>query len=210
MEERLKLLSRLMQAGMASVAVGGLVTWNLTWVPASLMSLLVSEIPSILRRDLKLVLPIELNFLVVLALFLHVIGGFAGFYDDVPGWDHLTHGFSASLVAMLGLVAVTTIDKYVDSIYLPRRFLVFFILMFTMAFGVVWEIMEFSVDQMLGTRMQYSLDDTMRDLLFDTFGGFIVAFVGSHYLKYTEKEHFLEPLDIEGARIRISEVVKRV
>lgn len=210
MEERLRLLSRAMQAGMASVAVAGVLTGNLTWVPASVVSLFVSEVPSILRKDLKLVLPVELNFLVVLALFLHVVGGFSGFYDDVPGWDHITHGFSASLVAMLGFVAVVTLDKYVDSICLPPRFLVFFLVMFTMAFGVLWEIMEFATDQLLGSRMQYGLDDTMRDLLFDCFGGFIVASIGAHYLRHTTPEHFLEPLDIEEAKERLAKIIKKV
>lgn len=209
MEERLRLLSRLMQAGMLSVAIAGVITWNLTWLPASLVSLLVSSVPSMLRKDLKLVLPVELNFWIVLALFLHVVGGFSGFYDSLPGWDHVTHALSASLVAALGFVAVVTIDKYVDSIFLPRQFLFFFIIMFTMAFGVLWEIMEFATDQLTGSRLQYGLDDTMRDMLFDIFGGFIVAFIGTHYLKHTDPEHFALSLDFDEARKRVAGIVRK-
>lgn len=209
MEERLRLLSRAMQAGMLAVAVAGIASRNLTWVPAALISFLVSEIPSVVRKDLHLVLPVELNLWIVLALFLHVVGGFSGFYDNVPGWDHVTHALSASLVAALGFVAVVTVDKYAPSIYLPRSFLVFFIVMFTMAFGVLWELMEFANDQLTGSKLQYSLDDTMLDLLFDSFGGFVVAFAGAHYLTHTTPDHFVEALNVEEAKERMMQFIER-
>jgi hypothetical protein len=205
MEERLRLLSRGMQAAMLGVAVAGIATGNLTWVPAAVVSLLMSGIPSLVRRDLAIVLPFELNFLIVLALFLHVVGGFSGFYDNVPGWDHVTHIMSSSLIAALGFVAVVTVDKYLDSIFLPRPFLTFFIVMFTMAFGVLWELMEFANDQLTGSHLQYSLEDSMVDLIFDGFAGFIVAALGAYYLTHTAHEHFAKPLDIDVARQRISE-----
>jgi len=209
MEERLKLASRAMQAGMLGVALAGLVTANFTWVPSAVFSLFVSVIPSLIRRDLGIVLPVELNFWIVLALFLHVVGGFSGLYDNVTGWDHITHMMSASLVAALGFVAVVTIDKYVDSIYLPRPFLAFFIAMFTMAFGVLWEFMEFANDQLLGTRLQYSLDDTMVDMMFDAFGGFVVAIAGTYYLTHTTHERFVRALDVDEAKERLKTRIAR-
>jgi uncharacterized membrane protein len=112
---------------------------------------------------------------------------------------------SSSLIAALGFVAVVTVDKYLDSIFLPRPFLTFFIVMFTMAFGVLWELMEFANDQLTGSHLQYSLEDSMVDLIFDGFAGFIVAALGAYYLTHTAHEHFAKPLDIDVARQRISE-----
>lgn len=206
MEKRLKLVSRAMQVGMVGVALAGVVTDNPTWVPAAVVSLFVTAIPALLRRDLGLVLPVELNFWIVLALFLHLAGGFSGFYDHVPGWDHITHMISASLVAALGFVVVVTIDKYVESIFLPRPFPALFIIMFTMAFGVLWEFMEFASDQLMGTMMQYSLDDTMVDMMFDAFGGFIVAALGEYYLTHASNEHFVTPLKIDEVKVRRSKL----
>ena len=207
MEERLKWVSRAMQAGMVGVALAGIVTDNPTWVPAAVVSLFVTAIPALLRRDLGLVLPVELNFWIVLALFMHVVGGFSGFYDHVPGWDHITHMISASLVAALGFVVVVTIDKYVESIFLPRPFPALFIIMCTMAFGVLWEFMEFANDQLAGTMLQYSLDDTMVDMMFDAFGGFIVAAMGEYYLTHASQEHFVTPLNVDKAKIRRSKLI---
>lgn len=205
----LKLLSRLMQAAIVGVAVAGIATGNLTWVPAAVFSLVVSFVPALLRRDLKMVLPLELNFWIVLALFLHVVGGFSGFYDSVPGWDHLTHAMSASLIAALGFVVVVTIDKYVEAIHLPRPFLAFFIIMFTMAMGVLWEIMEYSNDVLIGTHLQYGLTDTMVDLLFDGFAGFVVGIVGAHYLVRVTPEHFVENLHMDQAKDKIAGIIRK-
>ncbi|MEW5748268.1 MAG: hypothetical protein AB1793_05725 [Candidatus Thermoplasmatota archaeon] len=208
MEEKLRLMSRGMQAGMLGVVVGGLVTDNLTWIPAAVASLAISEVPSLLRRDLSIVLPVELNLWIVLALFLHVVGGVSGFYDSLPGWDHLTHAMSSSLVAALAFVAVVALDKYVESIYLPSGFLALFILIFTMAMGVSWELMEYSFDSVAGTYMQYSLSDTMLDLLFDCFAGFVVASYGAYYLEHTKRDHFVESLQLDAARDRIAAAIR--
>lgn len=209
MGAKLKLASRAMQAGMLGVALAGVLTANYTWLPASVLCLFVSVIPSILRRDLEIVLPFELNFWIVLALFLHVIGGFSGFYDNVPYWDHITHAMSASLIAALGFVVVVSVDKYVETIHLPRPFLVLFIIMFTMAFGVIWELMEFLNDQIFGTRLQYDLDDTMVDMMFDAFGGFIVGIAGYHYLTNTTPEHFVEEMKVDKAKNKISGMLEK-
>lgn len=200
-----------MQAGMFAIGLAGIVTGNITWLPAAFISLFVSEIPSILARDLKLVLPFQFNFLIVFALFLHVVGGFYGFYDDIPWWDHLTHAMSASLVAALGLVFVVSIDRYVESIYLPRPFLAFFIVMFTMAFGVLWELMEFATDQLTGSFLQYSLDDSILDLMFDGFAGFFVAAATTHYIsKHTTPEKLVESFDVIGAGQKLKDVADKL
>ncbi len=209
MKEGLKLASRAMQAGMVGLAISGLLMREYTYIPAALIAVFISTLPSVIRRDLNLVLPVELNFWIVLALFVHIVGSFSGFYDNLPGWDHLTHAMSASLVAALGFVVVTAVDKYADSIYLPPAFIALFIIMFTMAIGVIWELTEYLVDELTGNHLQYSLTDTMRDLLFDTIGGLLVASVGSFYLTHTSIDHFVDTLQVDKAKERVKEVLER-
>lgn len=194
---------------MVAVVIAGLATQNYAWVPAAIIALFVSAIPAILKRDLDLVLPPELNFWIVLALFLHVVGGFSNFYNDLPGWDHLTHLMSASLIGAIGFVLVVIADKYVDTIFLPPRFLAMFIVILTMAIGVIWEIMEFTNDSLLHTHLQYGLDDTMRDLFFDGVAGFVVAFIGSRYLRRMTAEHFVESMNIDRAKEKILGIIQR-
>lgn len=209
LKERLRLASRAMQAGMVGLALSGIVTREFTYVPVAIVVLAMSELPSLVRRDLKIVLPVELNFLIVLALFTHIVGSFSGFYDNLPGWDHLTHAMSASLIAALGFIVVVTIDKYAETIYLPRAFLALFIVMLTMAVGVIWELMEFIVDLATGSHLQYSLDDTMRDLLFDTIGGLLVASAGAYYLSHTSVDHFVESMQMSAAKEKVGAIIEK-
>lgn len=209
MDRSLKLMSRGMQTGIVGLAFSGVVTGELTYVPAAIAALLISALPALIRRDLKLVLPVELNFWIALALFLHVLGSFSGFYDNLPGWDHLTHAMSASLIAALGFVVVVAIDKYAESIFLPRAFLVLFIVMFTMAVGVIWEIVEYMIDSLTTSHLQYSLEDTMKDLLFDTIGGLLIASAGAYYLNHTAIDHFVETLHVPEARAKFGEMIER-
>ena len=193
---------------MVAVVIAGVVTDNKTWVPAAVVSLIVTLIPAALKRDLNLVLPPELNFWIVLALFLHVVGGFSNFYNDVPGWDHLTHMMSASLIGGLGLVIVVIVDKYFDSIFLPPRFLALVIVLITMAIGVFWEIMEYANDVLVGTELQYGLDDSMLDLFFDGAAGFVVAFVGARYLSLAAADRFVDTMQIDQVKDKIKELVQ--
>ena len=209
MRRSLKFASRVMQGGMVALAISGVLAGELTYVPAALIAIFVSELPSIFRRDLKIVLPIELNLWIVTALFVHVLGSFSGFYDNVPGWDHLTHAMSASLIAALGFILVASIDKYAESIYLPRVFLALLIVMLTMGVGVIWEIMEYLIDSATGSHLQYSLDDTMRDLFFDTIGGIVVAIGGAYYLSHTTLDHFVEGFQMSAAKDRVSLMIER-
>ena len=209
MRARLKLASRAMQAAMVALAVAGVLTGELTYVPAALVSILMSELPSLFRRDLKIVLPVELNLWIVTALFIHVLGSFSGFYDNLPGWDHLTHAMSASLIAALGFILVASIDKYAESIYLPPAFLALLIVMLTMAVGVVWELMEYLIDTTTGSHLQYSLDDTMKDMLFDTIGGLLVAAGGAYYLSHTSLDHFVDRFEMSTAKDKVEEIIER-
>jgi len=198
-DEHLRLMSRLMQLAFFVIIIGAVITDNYVWIPAALISLLISFIPNMIRRSIHLTLPLELNFIIVLALFLHTAGGTIGLYESTSWWDHLTHGFSGFLVASLGFISVVIIDKYADTIYLPPKFLAFFIFMLTIAFGVVWEITEFVNDQLTGSVMQFSLNDTMVDLFFDMGSGLVVAVLGPFYIMGTSQEHFLQEMNIDRA-----------
>ena len=58
---------------------------------------------------------------------------------------------------------------------MTRTAIIAFILTFTLAAGVVWEIYEFTCDQVFGTDLQHGNIDTMVDLIVDLIGALIVA-----------------------------------
>lgn len=93
------------------------------------------------------------------------------------------HAFSAVALGFIGVGILYEMDKKTIIQARPST-LVFFGFCFALAFGAVWEIFEFNVDQFFGTNMQKSgLMDTMGDLMVDAFGGFVAAFFGYFYIK---------------------------
>lgn len=197
------------QLSMVVLALVLIINEKYTWVPAILVSFLVTLLPSILKHSFRVVLPVWLVLWIVIALFLHSTGGAFGFYDDLPFWDHVTHAISASLIAALGFVVVLTIDDFFDSIYLPRPFVAFFVLMFGVAIGVFWEVMEFSQDQLTGTMLQYNLDDTMWDLFFDGTASLVVAVFSYSYLKNKSAETFVKELGLAHAKKRVTKRLRK-
>ena len=143
-------------------------------------------------------LPWELNFLIVLSLYLSISGNVRGWYHlFYPFYDKIAHLVSSITIAVLGFVAAVIIDRYTE-IKLNRPTIVFFVIIFTMALGAFWEITEFLSDNLFGTQLQVGLGDTMYDLIFDLAGGIIIGVLGDVYLKRMPKERFVRDfLNIE-------------
>jgi len=165
----------------------GLVNHNVSVVVNGALALGVTFLPAMLRRDFSIPLNPALTLWITTAVLLHAVG-MLGLYDSVWWWDHLTHTMSAALVAGVGYTTVRALDVHLDSLHFPPRFMFVFVLVFTLSFGVVWEVLEFGV-RVLATLfhfkpvlVQYSLGDTVEDLVFDLVGGTLVALFGTQLL----------------------------
>jgi len=193
-ERRQSQLSRAMQVVLVGLVFIGLDRGNLGIVVNALVGLGVTYLPAILERDYRIPMDAGLTLWISSAAFLHAVGtvGFPGsetsFYAGVWWWDHLTHALSSSVVAAAGYATVRAVDEHTADIYLPPRFMFVFILLFVLAFGVFWEVIEFAISgvaSLAGTASvltQYGLDDTLLDLVFDAVGGVIVAIWGTAHL----------------------------
>jgi len=151
------------------------------------MALLITLIPAVLRRKYDFPLDPWLGLWITTAVFLHTLGS-AGLYGEIPRWDNLTHAMSATLVAGAGYTAARAIDLHSDDIHIPRRFIFVYIFVVVLAFGVLWELFEFGLDVVsdaTGLTMplaQKGLDDTVRDLMFNSLGALIIAVFGQVHL----------------------------
>ena len=166
------------------------------WGFACAIAFLLSITPIVLRRQYGLALPPEINFLIVLALFLHVGGGALGLYR-IQGWDYITHFLSSGVIAILGFMAVVILDQYSTSIEMNRWMVGFFVVVFAIAMGALWEMGEYICDLIFGTSEQAGLDDSMVDLMIDSLAGLIVGVIGAIYLKFAPKERFVDDLNVE-------------
>ncbi len=192
--ERQRQLSRVMQLSLVGFVFVGLYEGSPGVVVNGSVALLATYLPGILERDLEIPMDAGLTLWITSAVFLHALGtvGLPGmetsFYRGVPWWDHLTHALSASVVAGVGYAVARGIDEHTDAVFLPRRFMFVFILLFVLAFGVFWEVIEFAIGGMAAVLggdavlTQYGLRDSMLDLVFNTVGGVVVAIWGYAHL----------------------------
>jgi hypothetical protein len=192
--------ARAMQLSLVGFFFVGLYRGNPGIVVNSGLGFLITYIPAILERDYDIPMDAGLTLWITMAVFLHAFGtvGLPGSESSLYGpggltwWDHLTHALSSSLVAGAGYATVRAIDEHNNDIYLPPKFIFVFLLLFVMAFGVLWELIEFAVaivGSMAGGKILtiYGADDTMLDLVFNAVGGVIVSIWGTAYLSDVSK-----------------------
>lgn len=162
----------------------------------------LSFIPTLVHRKLHIVVPWEVTFLIALTLFLHIGGySFQWYLDYYPVYDKFAHLIASITIALLGFLAVLIIMRVSSCLKMERWQIFFFIVIFTLAFGAIWEIWEFTFDTFFGAYLTKPLQqgnmDTMLDLITDLAGGLIVAFLGTYYLKRKSANEwadtFLEP-----------------
>ncbi len=189
-----RLATRAMEFALVGIIAIGLERGSVGIVVNASVAFAVTYLPAVLERDYNIPMDPTLVLWITTAVFLHAFGtvGLPGSplspYRSVWWWDHLTHAFSASIVAAVGYTTVRALDNHTTSLRFPSEFLFVFILLFTIAFGVFWEVIEFAIGRfaaMTGSGSvltQYGLDDTMKDLVFDTLGGVVVALWGAAYL----------------------------
>ena len=183
-------LAYLMQMLIVVYAVYSIYIKDYIWAVWGLFALILTLTPLMLKRRFHVTLPWELNFLIVLSLYLSISGNVRGWYHlFYPFYDKIAHFVSSITIAVLGFVAAVIMDRYTE-IKMNRPLIVVFVIIFTMALGAFWEITEFISDNLFGTQLQPSLGDTMYDLIFDLAGGIIIGVLGDVYLKRMPKERF--------------------
>lgn len=172
-----------MQATIAAILLWGIWVANVSVTVNAVLGLLATMLPGIIERDYEITIGPWLTFLITLAILLHTVG-MTGPYTDVWWWDHLTHTFSATIVAVVGYATIKAVDEHVEEIYLPPDFMYVFIVLATLALGVFWEILEFLGREFAAffgqeaVLVQYGVTDTVVDLLFDAVGALIAAVFG--------------------------------
>jgi hypothetical protein len=153
------------------------------WSLFSAIMLFVALVPTISRVTLKIYLPFLFDVFICLALIFHMGNGLLDISNVYPIYNKFTHFFSASVVAFIFLILIFVFNEYYRGIAVNTFKIMFDVVVITMAFGVVWEFMEWTTDYFFNLNTQPSLDDTMGDLFADTLGGLLIAFLGYFLIK---------------------------
>lgn len=164
--------------------ITSILQWNFAYVALSLIVLIISFLPSMIKKRFNIISPPE--FEVLFALFLYgsvILGEFRQFYSRIPWWDILLHAFSAVMIALIGFMIVFSL-YYTHKVVFSPFVASLFVFSFALAIGALWEIFEFAMDSFFGMNMLGSgLIDTMWDLIIDAAAALLIAISGYFYLK---------------------------
>lgn len=157
--------------------------------------LFITFLPIILGNRFKVSIPHEFESLAVIFVFMALfLGEVRGYYLRFWWWDVVLHTGSGLLLGILGFLLVYVLNEKKEiELDLRPTFIAFFAFMFAMGMGALWEIFEFTVDQIFGMNMQKSgIVDTMWDLIVDGLGASSISLLGWVYLRRGNNQSFLE------------------
>ena len=153
--------------------------------------------PRLLKKFANFEVPVEVHISVTAFAFLGlVLGDGLNFYGKIGWWDsllHFTSGIILSFIALWLLQMLILRRKY---LFMHRALLYIFVVAFSLAVGAVWELCEYTVDDIFHTNNQQymattrativssddepleghdALADTMKDLALDLAGAILVV-----------------------------------
>lgn len=179
-----RLATRVLQAILASVLVYGVVTFDGGAIVNAGLGLGVTFLPALLRRDLSVPMDPTLTFGITFAVVFHAVGTL-GPYTTWGWYDQVAHFISATVVAAVGYATARAFVLHEENAEVPQPYMFVFILLFVMAFGVLWEIAEFTIEGLATTLgmatplAQFGVEDIVFDLVANVVGGLAVAIWGT-------------------------------
>lgn len=167
------------------------------WLSLFLVTLIIVTlfVPFILRTKLEVEIPAEFHLMAVLFAFASLyLGEVHDFYQRLWWWDIALHTTAGLLMGILGFLLVYILNESNRvEIYMKPGFIALFAFMFAVTIGTLWEIFEFTMDQIFGLNMQKpmlddpsGLTDTMWDMIVNALGAMVVSLTGWWYLKRKE------------------------
>lgn len=174
-----------------------LALWSGLWLNALAVAviIIISLLPDLLGSRFHVYIPSEFSALTAVFIFASLfLGEYHGYYTRFWWWDALLHTVSGFMLGILGFLLVHVLNEKEDlELHMKPGFVALFALMFAIGMGALWEIFEFSMDNLFDMNMQKSgLVDTMWDLIVDSIGAFVIAMLGYSYLKTAGNNSFLE------------------
>ncbi|MEM3074472.1 MAG: ATP-binding protein [Candidatus Pacearchaeota archaeon] len=151
----------------------------------SLIGFVATFVPKVLKT-LGVNFPAIYEIIIILSIYgILFLSEVRGFFAEFWWWDIALNLIAASVLGIVGLIILYALyrDRKIKANPLIISFLTF---CFTIAVGVLWEIIEFSIDNLFGFKMQKSNIDTMKDIITNTFGAFIISLIGYSYIQNGE------------------------
>lgn len=150
------------------------------WVIGSIIGIIISFVPSLIKMDVSVTLPWSIEFLIVGIIALNMGGVLLNAYYAIPGYSNLTQFLISILVAFIAFALIFILDIYWDGLKMDQSAMAFVVVVTTMAAAVIFEFIKWF--QFFGVKSE-SVEQVLISLLVSTFAGIIMAAVGSYLIK---------------------------
>lgn len=180
-------LNRILQAAIITALLAGIRRRNPSVITNGVVSFVFAVMPRYLENQYKVRFRPWQRLWVSAAALVHTLG-ILGPYDRIWWWDHLTHVLSGIVIAGGADVVVRAERQKAGESSVSPRFRAAFIAGMTLAFGVLWELLEYVVHTVANREgfepplVHYSRLDTVEDVIFDLLAAEIVILFGRQAL----------------------------
>jgi hypothetical protein len=171
-------LTRVLQLTLLGIIVYGIVTIQMSRVVMPGLALGVTLLPALIRREYGYAMDAGLVLWITTAMILHTLGSL-GLYTQYPWFDEVTHAVSGTIIAGIGYASFRALELHSGDIKVPAEFRAVFVVVFVLAAGIFWEILEFAFGSLIPV---YGIDDIVTDMIGNAIGGLIVAVWGTSYV----------------------------
>ncbi len=202
--------SHILKAFIFSMGIWSAYKHDWQWAFGCFFAFLLAMSPLFIKKSYHISLPWIMELLIAVALSFHVWGGVLHLYS-ISYYDKIAHFSVSAIVAFFALTTIYLLDVYWKGLHMDIFMVGFFIFIFTIAMGTIWEIGEFTSDQIFSHGIpvaQISLYDTMTDLIADTLAGIIMGIAGAAAIRRGELMDIIRPLDREVKEITNKEFIQ--
>ncbi len=191
-----KLLVNLLRLTLLAAAVLAIIYGSWFNLLIIVITLVFTFLPRLVEKNIKFIFPLDFEFVIIFFVYACLfLGEVRGFYGRFWWWDIFLHTFSAIAFCFLGFIAFFLLFK-AEKIKTHPAWIAIFSFCFSLTVAVLWEIFEFTMDQVFETNMQKSgLMDTMGDLISASVSSLLVAVAGYIYLKSDQQSILYRWLD---------------
>ena len=132
-------------------------------------------------------------FFIIGAMYL---GNVFDFYIIIPMYDKILHLLSGLIIGLIGYILFLHVSNSSVENSFKRYMPMLFSIMFSIAAAAIWEVWEFSTDQLFGfTSQNNSLKDTMWDIICGTIMGIFANIPIYLYHIKSKKIKFIENIN---------------
>jgi VanZ family protein len=183
---------------------------NLESVFLALVTLALTFGTRVIEKAKRIDIPDVLEIVVVIFIYLGIFLSFQlKMYHRFFWWDDLLHFLSGLILGSISFIIVYNIN-YKYSMDINPFFVAFFSFCFAVSMGVLWEILEFTGDVIMGSAHQKwdlpeteillgrayqgsGLRDTMSDLILDS-GGALLSSLSIYFIYSRMKQKVLDEM----------------